>query len=62
MIKDTFMNGQRRLYEAPDVQEIILSPMSLVCGSPGEVPDLDGENDFGPFSLSGMNEFPNLPF
>ncbi len=65
MITDTLKNGQRRPYESPDVQEILIRPMNLVCASPGGVPDLDGEDDFGLFSLPGMPslpELPNLPF
>ena len=68
MIKDTLTYGQRRPYESPDVQEILIRPMSLVCASSGGVPDLDGEDDYGLFSLPGfpsmpsLPELPNLPF
>lgn len=61
MIKDTFTYGQRRPYESPDVQEILIRPMSLVCASPGGVPDLDGEDDFGLFDFPGMPSLPSLP-
>lgn len=64
MITDTLTNGQRRPYESPDVQVILMRPMNLVCASPGGVPDLDGEDDFGLFDLPGMPslpEFPGLP-
>ncbi len=62
MTKDTFVHGQKRPYDAPDVREIAVSPMSLVCGSPGDAPGLDGETDFGLFSVPDLPNLPNLPF
>ena len=63
MTTDTFTNGQRRPYESPDVQVILVSPMNLVCISPGDAPGLGCEYNFGTFDvpdLPGLPEFPGF--